>query len=161
MKIEISSRHDVPAVVSILKEADEWLSGNNQSLWTANEIGFERITQDVDAGKYYAAYKNMQIAGVMRLEKEDTYFWPEISPGTSIYVHKLAVRRVWAGKGVSEALLNYAKIFARELMCDYVRLDCFANRERLRLFYEKNGFSLRDVNRKGSIDYARYEAFLY
>lgn len=158
MEIRKSQPADTPIIASILKEADDWLSKRELSLWTANEIGLQRIARDTDAGTYYAAYEDLQMVGVMRLEKEDPYFWPEISPDTSIYLHKLAVRRSWAGTGISTALLSYAKNCARKMQREYVRLDCFAKRDRLRDFYEKNEFVLRDVVRKGTIDYARYEA---
>jgi predicted 3-demethylubiquinone-9 3-methyltransferase (glyoxalase superfamily) len=35
--------------------------------------------------------------------------WPEIQPGTPAFVHKLAVRRAWAKKGVSTELLSQAR----------------------------------------------------
>lgn len=50
-----------------------------------------------------------QLAGVMKFELEDPFFWPEIAPGTSAFVHKLAVRRAWAKKGVSTDLLSFAR----------------------------------------------------
>lgn len=38
----------------------------------------------------------------------DTKYWPEISKGKSLYIHKLTVKRVIAGKGVSKELINFA-----------------------------------------------------
>jgi len=45
----------------------------------------------------------------MRFELDDPHFWPEIKAGTSAFAHKLEVRRAWAGKGVSAALLTFAQ----------------------------------------------------
>ena len=58
-----------------------------------------------------------------------------IWPGTSAFIHKLAVRRAWAKKGVSTELLSYARARARDLARAYLRLDCVADRKALRDLY--------------------------
>lgn len=36
----------------------------------------------------------------------DSKYWSEISQRKSLYIHKLAVKRKFAGKGVSKELIN-------------------------------------------------------
>lgn len=94
----------------------------------------------------------------MKFELEDPYFGPEVLQGTSAFVHKLAVRRGWAKKGVStELLLSYARTQAQELGRAHLRLDCVADRQGLRNLYEGFGFALHSVVQIGSSSYARYE----
>ena len=90
-------------------------------------------------------------------ELEDAYFWPDISPGTSAFVHKLAVRRAWAKKGVSARLLAYGVARARALGRTHLRLDCVADRQGLRRLYDGLGFVLHSVVQKGDSMFARYE----
>ena len=63
---------------------------------------------------------------------EDLAFWPDAEPGTSAFLHKLAVRRAWAGQGVSAALLAFGREHGRSLGLRYLRLDCVADRQPLR-----------------------------
>ncbi|MBB3175676.1 GNAT superfamily N-acetyltransferase [Variovorax sp. Sphag1AA] len=93
----------------------------------------------------------------MKFELEDAHFWPEIQPGTSAFVHKLAVRRAWAKKGVSTELLSYARTRARQLGRGHLRLDCVADRQGLRNLYEDFGFTLHGVVQIGTTSYARYQ----
>jgi GNAT superfamily N-acetyltransferase len=148
---------DAPMIASVLQEAAEWLAGDGRPLWSATEIGHERVLRDVSKGLFHVARQDKQLVGVMKFELEDAYFWPEVLPGTSAFVHKLAVRRAWAKKGVSTELLSYARTQAQELGRAHLRLDCVAERQGLRNLYEGFGFALHSVVQIGAFSYARYE----
>jgi GNAT superfamily N-acetyltransferase len=72
-------------------------------------------------------------------------------------VHRLAIRRACAGQGISTALLEWAVDRARTLGKRYLRLDCDADRPRLRAFYERFGFRLHSYRQVGSYYVSRYE----
>lgn len=155
--VEPAHPSDVAAIASVLSEAETWLARSGKSLWSASEISPERVQRDVDAGLFHVARDGALLAGVMKFELEDARFWPEIPPGTSAFVHKLAVRRAWAQQGVSLALLSCARTLARRAGCTHLRLDCVADRQGLRTLYEGFGFTLHSVVQKGSVMFARYE----
>ena len=167
MRIEQAIASDVPAVVSTLQEAAQWLHSAGRPLWSAADYSQARIQRDVEAGAYWLARPGegppgegadgLGVAGVMRLDLEDPQYWPEIASGSSLYLHKLAVRRAWAGRGVSTALLGFARERARALHRDCLRLDCVADRQGLRTLYEGFGFALHSEVDKGNWSVARYE----
>jgi hypothetical protein len=97
----------------------------------------------VNDGLFHIARQDGQLVGVMKFELEDAYFWPEVLPGTSAFVHKLAVRR--------------ARTRAQQLGRAHLRLDCVADRQGLRNLYEGFGFALHSVIQIGAFSYARYE----
>src|SRR5690349_9128658 len=107
MNIQEARPSDAPMIASVLQEAADWLAGDSRALWSAAEIGYERVLGDVSEGLFHVARHGEHLVGVMKFELEDPYFWPEVLPGTSAFVHKLAVRRAWAKKGVSTELLSY------------------------------------------------------
>ncbi|MEJ8847513.1 GNAT family N-acetyltransferase [Variovorax rhizosphaerae] len=148
---------DAPAVAAVLQEAAQWLVDGGRALWTAAHVSDERVLRDVEAGLFFADYRDREIVGVNKFELEDAYFWPEIERGTSAFVHKLAVRRLWASQGVSTGLLAFAKARARGMGLPWLRLDCRADRTPLRALYEGFGFTLHSVIHKGSLAFARYE----
>lgn len=157
MNIQEACPSDVPMIASVLQEAARWLVGEGKALWSPAEFDHERVLRDTSAGLFHVAREGDQLAGVMKFELEDAYFWPEVVPGTSAFVHKLAVRRAWAKKGVSTELLSYAQARARHLARAYLRLDCVADRKGLRNLYEQFGFVLHSVVQKGALSFARYE----
>lgn len=157
MNIRQAHSSDAPMIASVLQEAAEWLAADGRALWSAAEIGGERVLMDVTKGLFHGACQGNQWIGVMKFELEDAHFWPEVLPGTSAFLHKLAVRRNWAKKGVSTELLSYARVRAQRLGRTHLRLDCVAERQGLRKLYEDFGFSLHSVVRIGTCSYARYE----
>lgn len=157
MQIEQARPEETATVAAVLKEAAEWIAAEGRPLWSAADIAPERIQRDTEAGRYFIARSHGDVAGVVRLDLEDPHFWPEIESGTSLYVHKLAVRRASAGQGVPVLLLDFAREHARSLGRPFLRLDCVADRAPLRALYERNGFSLHSVVHKGERAFARFE----
>ncbi|EPU1587171.1 GNAT family N-acetyltransferase [Pseudomonas aeruginosa] len=47
------------------------------------------------------------------MSAEDPEFWPDALKGEAAYLHKLAVRRTHAGRGVSSALIEACRHAAR------------------------------------------------
>lgn len=157
MQIEQARPDEAATVAAVLNEAAQWLAAAGRPLWSAVDFGLERVQPGVEAGGYFIARKNGEVAGVVRLDLEDPGFWPEMASGSALYVHKLAVSRAWAGHGVSALLLDFARERARSLGRPFLRLDCVADRAPLRSLYERFGFSLHSVIRKGESSFARYE----
>ncbi|MEO6972674.1 MAG: GNAT family N-acetyltransferase [Rhodoferax sp.] len=157
MNIQQASPSDVPNIASVLHEAAQWLARDGRALWSDAEVGHDRVLRDVSDGLFHVARDGEHLAGVMKLELEGAYFWPEVLPGTSAYIHKLAIRRKWADKGVSIELLAYARVHAQQLGRTCLRVDCFADRPGLRNLEEDFGFALHSVVRIGAASHARYE----
>lgn len=157
MHIEQALPTEAATVAAVLNEAARWLATEGRPLWSAIDVGLERVQRDTDAGRYFIARENGDVAGVVRIDMEDPFFWPEIEAGSSAFVHKLAVRRSWGGKGVSTMLLAFARERTRSLGRPYLRLDCVADRQALRTLYEGFGFVLHSVIQKGNGSFARYE----
>ncbi|MGV3678913.1 MAG: GNAT family N-acetyltransferase [Acidovorax sp.] len=161
MHIDQATAQDLDVVVSTLQEAAQWLQRDGRPLWSPADYSAERIGRDIAAGGYWIARSDpaqgAAMAGVMRLDLEDPHYWPEIAPGSSVYLHKLAVRRAWAGQGVSTALLRFARERTQALQRSWLRLDCVADRQGLRSLYEGFGFALHSEVSKGNWSLARYE----
>ncbi len=157
VNIQKADPSDAPMIASVLQEAATWLVDGGRALWSGADISHQRVLQDTTAGLFHVARDDEQIVGVMKFELEDAYFWPEVLPGTSAFIHKLAIRREWAKKGVSIELLTYARVRAQQLERAHLRLDCVADRQGLRKLYEDFGFVLHSVVQKGATSFTRYE----
>ncbi len=96
-------------------------------------------------------------AGAMRFQLEDLLFWPDIPQEESAFVHRLVVARRFKGQGVSTALLQWAVQHTRACGRKFLRLDCDAERRRLRALYEAFGFRLHSYRQVQSYYVARYE----
>jgi GNAT superfamily N-acetyltransferase len=152
-----ASSGQATVVSSVLTEAAQWLASRGEALWPLEHVSIEAITADVVAGTYHIAWLNGDAGGVVKFQLSDPVFWPESNEGDAVYLHRLAVRRCYAGGGVSTALLQWAANRALELNRIYVRLDCAADRPALRNLYERFGFKLHSVLEINSFTIARYQ----
>jgi GNAT superfamily N-acetyltransferase len=148
---------DLSVVSSILSEAALWLKQHSMTLWEENEVSPNSIRQDVDLGLFYVAFYGEMAAGVVKFQTEDLVFWSDISQENSAFIHRLAVRRNFAGGSVSTALMQWAVERSRDLGKQFLRLDCAADRSRLRLVYENFGFQHHSDRQVGPYFVARYE----
>ncbi len=148
---------DEAIVSAILTEAAAWLIARDMSMWQPGELEADSITADVAAGLYYLAESDGEPAGTLRFQMTDPLYWPDIPQDEAVYVHRLAVRRRFAGGAVSGPLLDWAAEAAASLGRGYVRLDCDAARLRLRSVYERNGFRYHSDRQVGPYLVARYE----
>lgn len=160
MHTEFARPSDAAAIAAVLREAAQWLADQKKPLWAVSDFSDESVQRDVDGGLYAVAKVDDAVVGVVRFQREDLTFWPDADPGSSAFLHKLAVRRTWAGQGVSAALLAFGREHARSLGLRYLRLDCVADRQPLRTLYEGFGFTLRDSVWKGRREFARYQIVL-
>lgn len=75
------------------------------------------------------------------LQETDPFFWRDIEINQSLFLHKLAVKRLYAKTGISSEMVKWAKELGNTLKKKYLRLDCASDRPYLCEFYEKNGFA--------------------
>lgn len=125
----------------IIQEAAQWLIDSRMPIWpleilTADALGYS-------PEQYLVLYDGEgNGAAALILCEEDRLFWPELPAGTSGYIHKLAVRRRYAGQGMAKRLIEHAVSLCRAKGIPGIRLDCDARRKPLCAFYESLGFLL-------------------
>ena len=151
-------RGGCPVVAAILAEVDAWVAQLGTPMW---ELG------EVDRGPHRRGSGQRPLlrsrgaaakpAGTVKFQLEDPEFWPDRPGDNAAYIHRLAVRRKFAGGRVSTALMTWAVDQARSLGRDVLRLDCDADRTSLRAVYERFGFSYHSDRQVGPYFVARYE----
>ncbi|HXB01499.1 MAG TPA: GNAT family N-acetyltransferase [Opitutaceae bacterium] len=148
---------DTKVVSDILREATRWLEQAGMPMWQDGELSSSRITTDVDAGLFFVAESDGEVAGTMKFQLQDLLFWPDVPQEQSAFIHRLAVKRRFAGGHVSSALLQWAVLRTRSLGRSFLRLDCEASRPRLRAVYERFGFRHHSNKQVEPYFVSRYE----
>ena len=156
-QIRQATPRDIEVVSDILKEAARWLEQAGAPLWQQEELEPASIGADVRAGLFFLAEHSGKAAGTVKFQLEDPLFWPDVPPQEAAYIHRLAVRRAYAGTGLSATLLRWAVERAQALRLRYLRLDCVASRPRLRAVYERLGFEHHSDRQVGPYFVSRYQ----
>jgi len=148
---------DVAIVDQMIREAAAWVDALGVVMWEDGELDAARIRAEVTRGMFFLALVDGEVAGAIRFQLEDALFWPDRPEGEAAFVHRLVARRAFKGRGVARALLEWAKGHARAHGRGLLRLDCDANRSKLRALYESCGFRLHSYRQVGPYYVSRYE----
>jgi GNAT superfamily N-acetyltransferase len=137
LDLRLAAPEDALEVAEVLQEAARWITTWRSQLWDPELLGESFTAPFITRGEMLSARTEGRIAAVLILQPEDPLFWPDRAPGEAAYVHKLAVRRAYAGMGASAALIDHAEGLARAWDRPLLRLDCHPD---LAGFYGKLGF---------------------
>ena len=143
-------------ISDVLLEAAHWLQAIGQPLWKDTDLRPDRLLADVKAGLYYLACVDGEAAGVFKMQDEDAVFWPDVPPGESIFIHRIAIRRKFAGGQVTTAMVDYAKQTTAAMGKRFLLLDC-ASRPKLCRTYESQGFLKHSERQVGPYLVTRYQ----
>lgn len=155
--IEQAKHSEADLVSSVLREAAEWLVATGRPMWKPEEISPSSLMTDITGGLYFIARSVDEVCGTVKFQLTDDLFWPDVIQDESAFIHRLAVRRKFAGSGVSEALIRFAAGRAFELGRRFLRLDCASDRAALRRFYRANGLRHHSDFQSGPWHVARFE----
>jgi GNAT superfamily N-acetyltransferase len=135
--LRLAAPDEARAVAEVIQEAARWITTWRSPLWDPELVGLAFVTPIIGLGQMLTARTGGEIAGVMILLPADPHFWPDDAPGEALYLHKLAVRRAYAGMGLPAMLMDYTEGLARAQGRRFLRLDCDPP---LAAFYERLGF---------------------
>ncbi|GGO24125.1 hypothetical protein GCM10010116_48540 [Microbispora rosea subsp. aerata] len=136
---------DLQGVLTLLARTAGWLNGLGVRQWPAGGFPAERIEPLIREGVMYVLDDGegdaVPAATIAVDDHADAEFWtPADRPGDALYVHKLAVSRTYSGRGLGEALLDWATLRAAAHDRPYLRLDCAKDNPRLQAYYRRAGF---------------------
>ena len=151
-----AAESDADTVQSILEEAARWLTYRGIGGWTPGSFPRRRILERIGRGEMYLAGLAGQTFGTLALQWSDEEVWGD-TPGDAGYVHGLAVRRDFAGRGLGRELLRWAEDRVALSGRSYLRLDCLAENQGLNEYYGRAGFRCRGRARVWGMELNLYE----
>ncbi|GAA0945667.1 GNAT family N-acetyltransferase [Nonomuraea longicatena] len=142
---------DLQGVLSLLADTAKWLHSRGVRQWPREGFGPERIAPLIEERVLYLVDDELRfldpdaagrpVATIALDGHADPEFWsPADEPAQALYVHKLAVARLWSGTGLGGALLDWAGGAAHEAGLRWLRLDCAKANARLQAYYARSGF---------------------
>ena len=152
-----AAEKDIPIIEGILLDAIQWMDENELHQWEVENVKWSNLSKNYAISDFFIAYDGDIPAACMALIDYDPVFWEDIPRGASLYLHKVAVIRKYAGKGFSKELIDFAKTQAKDCGIKALRLDCHKNRYKVRAVYEKQGFLCAE---KKTL-FGRYETAFY
>jgi ribosomal protein S18 acetylase RimI-like enzyme len=145
---------ELETVVGILSECARWLVARGIRQWP-DPFPAGRVAELLEDGSFYLARLDGEDVATFALLWSDPTFWGERPPDAG-YVHAVAVRRDYAGRGVGRRVIDWAGEQAAAAGRQYLRLDCLSDNAALRAYYEGLGFASR-----GEVEIDDFKATLF
>lgn len=134
---------DYDAVMTILREATDWLNARGIPQWEQWywEVGERFLRERIDNHEVYLFRRGNTPVGTLTIQWSDSDVWGERgSDGLAGYIHGMAITRKVGGMGVGERMLKWAIDAIGGRGRRFARLDAMASNEQLCRYYQERGF---------------------
>jgi hypothetical protein len=83
--------------------------------------------------------KGQVVVGSVTVSETDPLIWNDNTP--ALYIHRLVVARDLKGLNLGQLMIDRIEEIAVDRGKEVLRLDCWANNQRLKSYYERIGFA--------------------
>lgn len=98
------------------------------------------LAQDVESKQQYKVILDTQIGIVFSVRYSDKVIWREMDQGDAIYLHRIVVNPAFKGQKLFGKILNWVIQHAKQKKLGFVRMDTWANNEKIIEYYKGFGF---------------------
>ena len=103
------------------------------------------MTDDAGPENFCIGMLDGEVACAFILQWKDGEYWPKKPEYGAAYLHKLCVRRKFAGRGMTGRVIGAVKEECRRRGIPYIRLDTALDEKRVRKIYLDAGFKIVDI----------------
>jgi ribosomal protein S18 acetylase RimI-like enzyme len=159
-EICVAPAHDVATSAEILEAASSWGALSGHPSWAPGSFaglestGVSRLRNDLERHSLYLLWLDNAAVATFSLLESDALFWP-YAGDEALYLHRFAVLRSAAGCGGHAIAWSVEE--TRRRGRDYLRLDCLAENQGIRRYYERHGFARVDERVIDDVRFSLYE----
>ena len=104
--------------------------------------GFSRelVQTEINEKRQYKILDNGQMAAIFAVTFNDPEIWEEKDAQPSIYIHRIVTHPNFRGYGFVNHIIVWAKEYAQNNQIEFVRMDTWADNEKLLAYYTGCGF---------------------
>lgn len=107
----------------------------------------ELVETEIKENRQFKILVNGEIAAIFAITFNDPEIWEEKDVQPSIYIHRIVTHPNFRGYGFVNHIIDWAKEYAKINQIDFIRMDTWADNEKLLAYYTSCGF-----NHVGSIE---------
>src|SRR5258708_6499598 len=140
---------DESAVLDILRDAAIWLDKSGSDQWHSlldPEQARIVVNKRFEEGEVFLGFLDGIAVATITLQWKDEFWGVFGNDPTSGYIHAMAVRRNYAGRGFGREILDWAGGYFAIAGKKVMRLDCLERSFKLCRYYDGLGF--KTVGRK-------------
>ncbi len=134
-----ATNSDLPKVYQLFEEAILFQKKRNYIGW--NNYDKKYLKADIQNGLLFKIINNDDIVCIFSICYSDALIWREKEKGDAIYLHRIVLNRIFKGEKVFKKVMEWAITHARERKLKYIRMDTWADNEKIIGYYKSYDFS--------------------
>lgn len=138
IRIVNSTTEDLSAIFRLFDQTMEFYGKNGYKVW--NHIDKTLLAIEIENGRHYKILNMNEILGVFSVQFNDPFIWRDRDHNDAIYLHRIVVNPKFKGQKQFEKILNWAKQLAVQRDFKYIRIDTWADNNKLIDYYKSFGF---------------------
>lgn len=146
--MELNSANDIEIIHTTTGELDTvFLLFKQVTLAQANDgykvwssVDKETLEQDVEKRSQYKIVKGGDILCLFSVLSSDPFIWRDRENGDAVYLHRIVANPDFKGQRQFEKVLAWAIQYAHQNELKFIRMDTWADNEKLIGYYKSFGF---------------------
>jgi dihydrofolate reductase/ribosomal protein S18 acetylase RimI-like enzyme len=137
-KILNTTKEDLDEVLWLFKQAMTLRGKNGYKVWS--DIDKIALEKDIANGLQYKIVSGNDILCIFSIQHNDPFIWRDRDQSDAIYLHRIVVNPNFKGQRQFEKVLDWATDFARQRNLKFIRMDTWADNEKIIDYYKSFGF---------------------
>ena len=139
-QILTTRKTDLDKILWLFEQAIDMQGKNGYKVWSG--IDKAALEKDIENGLQYKITRGDDIVCIFSVQYGDPFIWRDRDQNDAIYLHRIVVNQNFRGQRQFEKVLDWAKQFARQKNLKFVRMDTWADNEKIIAYYKSFGFEL-------------------
>ena len=132
--------------ISVMREVAEWGRTQGFRMWLDEWLTPEElITNEAKPENFCIGKVEGKTACAFILQTSDSDYWKDSSVVSAVYLHKLCVKREYAHRNMTKAVVEAIKEECRKNGVKYIRLDTGLDEKVIRKIYLNVGFKIVNI----------------
>ena len=143
-----TTREDIDKILWLFEQAMDLQGKNGYKVWSGiDKIALEK---DIENRLQYKIARDTDILCIFSIQHSDPFIWRERDRNDAIYLHRIVVNPNFKGQKQFQKVLNWAKQFAQQNNLKFVRMDTWADNEKIIDYYKSFGFEFIEYYKTGN-----------
>lgn len=137
-KILNTTKNDIDTILWLFEQAMELQGKNGYKVWSG--IDKSALEKDIEFGLQCKIVQDSEILCIFSIQLNDPFIWRDRDQNDATYLHRIVVHPNFKGQRQFERVLCWTKQFARQKKLKFVRMDTWADNEKIINYYKSYGF---------------------
>lgn len=137
-KIVNTTKTDLDVILWLFEQAMDLQGKNGYKVW--NNIDINGLKKDIENNLQYKILRGSDILCIFSVQYSDPFIWRDRDQNDAIYLHRIVVNPNFKGQRQFQTVLDWVVQFSLANKLRYVRMDTWAENEKLIEYYKPFGF---------------------